>query len=331
MASPGADWIGGDGRSTASTYRAMAADQLHGVSPSYERICLGIADDTDVQALIDRLPRPKRQPNLLLAAVRHVGGPVSSWEAFREFVHGHWDDVEQVVLTHATQTNEAGRCAVLLPVLAALPQPLALLEVGASAGLCLYPDRYGYRYHHDGGETRLGEGPPVLSCRLEGAPPPSRRPEVVWRAGLDLNPLDVTDDEDVRWLESLVWPEQAERFDTLRGALAVARRDPARVVRGDLTRDVAELAAAAPADATLVVFHTAVLPYVPADARGEFVDVVRALARRRPTVWLANEGRGVVLPGAEHLAGPGSFVLTRDGEPVAVTAPHGGHYAALAQ
>ncbi|MGV4926084.1 DUF2332 domain-containing protein [Streptomyces sp. BHT-5-2] len=30
----------------------------------------------------------------------------------------------------------------MLPVLAALPQPLALIGVGASAGLCLYPDRY---------------------------------------------------------------------------------------------------------------------------------------------------------------------------------------------
>ena len=43
--------------------------------------------------------------------------------------------------TRATQTNEAGRCAILLPVLAALPQPLALLDVGASAGLCLYRDQ----------------------------------------------------------------------------------------------------------------------------------------------------------------------------------------------
>ncbi len=40
-------------------------------------------------------------------------------------------------MSKRTQTNEPGRCAVLLPLLAALPQPLALLEVGASAGLCL--------------------------------------------------------------------------------------------------------------------------------------------------------------------------------------------------
>ena len=45
------------------------------------------------------------------------------------------------MMVRSTQTNEAGRCAALLPVLALLPQPLALLEVGTSAGLCLFPDR----------------------------------------------------------------------------------------------------------------------------------------------------------------------------------------------
>ena len=68
------------------------------------------------------------------------------------------------------QTNEAGRCAVLLPVLAALPQPLALLEVGASAGLCLYPDRYAYRYGDHGDRLRR-TGP-----RLRGDRMSHRRP-----------------------------------------------------------------------------------------------------------------------------------------------------------
>ncbi len=57
--------------------------------------------------------------------------------------------------TRSTQTSEPGRCATLLLLLARLPQPLALLEVGASAGLCLLPDRYGYDYQVAGRHQRL--------------------------------------------------------------------------------------------------------------------------------------------------------------------------------
>jgi hypothetical protein len=63
-----------------------------------------------------------------------------------------------------------------------------LLEVGTAAGLCLYPDRYTYRY----GEHTVGSSGPVLECTATGTVPPGHLPEVVWRAGLDLNPLDVT-------------------------------------------------------------------------------------------------------------------------------------------
>src|SRR6202041_2593254 len=101
----------------------------------------------------------------------------------------NWPAVEAQMRTRATQTNEAGRCAILLPVLAALPQPLALLDVGTSAGLYLYPDKYSYRY----GGHRIGAGGPLLDGAATGIPLPAGLPEVVWRAGLDLNPLDVTD------------------------------------------------------------------------------------------------------------------------------------------
>lgn len=319
------DWIGGDGRSTADTYRRMALDQFAGVSASYEALALGIAGDDEVCALIDTVPRPKRQPNLLLGAVRFLGGPVDDYASFRAFVRESWADVEHVVLTHATQTNEPHRCATLLPQLATIDGPLALLEVGASAGLCLYPDRYGYAY----GDVRLGDGPPVFPCDLVGATAPTRLPDVVWRAGLDLNPLDVSSDEDVRWLEALIWPEHTQRFETLAQGVAVARTDPPRIVRGDLTRDLGALADAAPADATLVVFHSAVLAYVPDDGRGAFVGAVRDLAARRRTVWLANEGRGVVPGTRDVVTAHHEFVLSRDGVPVALTAPHGRSYRAL--
>jgi hypothetical protein len=194
------------------------------------------------------------------------------------------------------------------------------LEVGASAGLCLQPDRYAYRY--DGGAV-LGSSALVLDCNTAGTVPvPSRLPEVVWRAGLDLNPLDVRSDQDVRWLRSLIWPEQTERFAVLDKAIAIARADPAPIVRGDLLTDLASVAADAPDDVTLVIYHSAVLAYLAEEQRSEFVEAVRSIAATRPAVWLSNEGPGVVVD-MPVPAGSIPFVLARDGEPLATACPHG--------
>ncbi|MFJ2810577.1 DUF2332 domain-containing protein [Kitasatospora sp. NPDC087271] len=327
-------------------YRAFAEREARGNSASYQGLAERAAGDDELWALLDGLPAPKRQPNLLFGSVRHLGGPVTAgYPAFRTWVSAHWDEVAATMLRRRTQTNEAGRCATLLPLLAALPQPLALIEVGASAGLCLYPDRYRYRYTVEVGEageaSEAGEAggpaiefgaqesPVTLECAVRGPVPLSaslreRLPEVVWRAGIDLNPLDVRDEEDMRWLESLVWPEQAHRLERLRGAVQVARAEPPHLVRGDLNATVRELVAQVPAGATPVVFHSAVLAYLPPEAREEFAVTMRGL----PGHWISNEAVSV-LPTVErrlpHPApvGSGLFALALDERPVAFTGPHG--------
>lgn len=302
---------------TAATYAEFAARETRDVSPSYERLSLAVSRDGEILARLGTLPAPKRQPNLLFGVVRLLGGPVEDPAAFHDYVVTNWPVIQAEMRTRATQTNEAGRCAILLPVLAALPQPLALLDVGASAGLCLYPDRYAYRY----GDRQIGTGDPVLSCVATGMAPPASRPEVVWRAGLDLNPLDVTDPADLAWLEALVWPEHAHRLARLRAAAALAAADPPRLVRGDLVDDLAALAAQAPADATLVVFHTSVLYQVPAPRREAFAQVVRGL----PGHWIASEAPDVLAYGTLPAPPDGASrnVLALDGTPLAWTRPHG--------
>src|SRR5262249_59216598 len=148
------------------------------------------------------------------------------------------------MLTRSTQTNEPARCATLLPVLATLPQPLALIEVGASAGLCRLPDLYGYDY----GSSRLPPpraGAPVFPCKAsDQVPLPRALPQVVWRAGLDLHPLCATQPAHRAWLETLVWPEQTERLGRLRQALEGPAPGRPRDGSGDLRTDLADLAAA---------------------------------------------------------------------------------------
>jgi hypothetical protein len=306
-----------DHMDTAEMYAQFAQRDARGISPTYERLAHAVSRDAAILGLVGTLPEPKRQPNLLFSVVRLLGGPVDDPAAFGEFVARQWPRVEPEILARATQTNEPGRCALLLPVLAALSQPLALLEIGASAGLCLYPDRYRYRY----GEHTLGDRGPLLDCDATGLVPPRRLPEVVWRAGLDLNPLDVTDPADVAWLDALIWPEHHHRRERLAAAAAVAAAEPPLLVRGDAVDDLPALVAQAPAGATLVVFHSAMLFYVPAPRRGAFVELVSAL----PGHWVSIEAPDIVPhddlpppPDASSLN-----VLALDGRPLAWTRGHG--------
>ncbi len=309
---------------TSSWYRGFGELEARGQSELYERWALGVADDPALISLIDELPLQKRQPNLIFACARLLGAPEEDYPAFRRWLGDHWAAVVPEALARSTQTNEARRCASLLPALARIAGPLALLEVGASAGLCLFPDRYSYSY--DGGpRIDPGAGPSsvLLECATTGdVPRPAVLPRIVWRAGLDLRPLDPRDHDDMLWLETLVWPEQHERRSRLRAAIRIAAEDPPRIVRADAS-ELASLAAEAPHDATLVVITSAVLVYLPFAERMRFVESVRSLDAR----WVSLEGvRGLptvrqALP--DDGGSDGRFVLALDEVPLAFTGPHG--------
>src|SRR5437763_4469158 len=179
----------------SAAYRRFAADEARGRSPLYEELARGVAADSEILDFLLALPRPKRQPNLLFAAARSLLGTPDGWNRFRRGVTQRKDALHALMLERSTQTNEPGRCAALLPLLVRLPQPLALVEVGASAGLCLLPDLYAYDY----GKRILRPGRsdyqvPLFYCKVNDETPlPTKMPLIVWRAGLDLNPVDISD------------------------------------------------------------------------------------------------------------------------------------------
>jgi hypothetical protein len=116
----------------------------------------------------------------------------------------------------------------------------------------------------------------------------------VWRAGLDLMPLNVHDEDDARWLLSCVWPEHSERRERLAAAITMAQSRELTLHRGDLVTDLPALLAEVPRDATLVVFHCAVLCYVGEEARRSFADILAAASKQRDIVWISNEAPRVV-------------------------------------
>ena len=247
----------------AAGYRRFADVETPHRSPLYMQLARTVSDNPDMLAFVAALPPAKWQPQLFFSAVQLLQGPLVTQNQFIDAFHTRADDIATAMLSHTTQTNIPARCATLLPALAALPQPLALVEVGASAGLCLYPDRYTYDYDgHQVAPRRDGGVPPFRCTASPGTPLPDTPVEVAWRAGLDLHPLDAHDPDDVAWLDALVWPGEEHLRAQLHAAIALARAEPVAIRTGDLGTDLPPLFAEAPANATLVVFHSAVFPYV---------------------------------------------------------------------
>ena len=306
-------------------------------SPTFVDWANAVADDPEVLAWLGDLPPLKRQPNLVLAAARWHGvqapGP---YAGLRDALLGDTGPVRETILARATQTNEVGRMATLMPALDLVAEaelaPIALIEVGASAGLCLYPDRFDYRWTGDRvgsvvGELR-GSGGPTLTCQVRGPfVPPRERPVIAWRGGLDLNPLDVRDDDAMRWLETLVWPEHEARRTLLREAVAIAAVDPPRLHRGDLLTDLPALVEEASAFGTVVVQHSAVIAYLSLEDRERWLGTITGLVRSGACHWVSNEAANVLpsitATGPEVPAGHVTFVEALDGRVVAWTHGHG--------
>lgn len=312
---------------TAGFYHRWAELEAHGSSPTYERLAHAVAEDPTTLAFLHTLPRPKRQPNLLFGALRWFGAPIDDPDATLAFLGARAEALRALMLSRATQTNEAARCAVLLPALALLPEPLAVLELGASAGLCLLLDAWAYEWIDENDDvTRLGTGGVRLRTRTAGPVPlPDQLPAIVARLGLDAHPVDVLDAGDRRWLECLVWPEHTDRAALLHAALDRAAATPPPVTQGlfpaEVPAAVARLRQFEP-EATVVVLHSAAAAYLGTEQRAELTRTLAELGTHR----LGLEGLEV----SAELAvrdlpeqAPGRFVLSLDGRALATAHPHG--------
>jgi hypothetical protein len=303
------------------------ADEAREESPCFVEWGEGVAADPEVLAWVDELPGLKKQPNLVFAAARFRGVPAPGpYAGLRDALLDDGGSIRATIMARSTQTNEVGRLATLLPAFAsAVPDgPVALIEVGASAGLNLFPDRWGYAWSTQAGEVALGPEP-RLPCAVTGpAPLPAARPEVAWRGGIDLNPLSVTDADAMAWLEVLVWPEQDERRERLRHAVEVARREPPAIVAGNLLDELPALVTRAAAYGAVVVFHSAVAAYLPVPGRERMLAMMRDLVADG-CHWVSNEAPGIFLEvsSAAPPPTPRRFELALDGRVVAHTHGHG--------
>lgn len=307
-------------------YRYHAAEMA--TSPCYQDWANGVADDPEVLGVLNDLPTLKQQANLVFAAARRHGLEPGPYAGLRDLLLGpEWPAVRHTILTRRTQTNEVARLTALTPALGMLGDgPFALVELGASAGLCLYPDRYDYLW--DGAGELRGSGGPTLRVPVSGpVPVPAVAPRVIARVGIDLDPLDVTDEDDIDWLLTLIWPGHGERRDRLAEAIEVTRADPPRLLAGDMLDRLDEaLDIAAASGATPVVHHSAAAAYLSEPDRAELAARLRTSVAAGRCHWISLEGPRVIPSLAASAPPPGGadqFCLGVDGRAVAWFQGHG--------
>ena len=245
--------------SLSAAFARFAEQECCGVSPLYETLALGVAQNAELLALAGAARAGQPVPNLFFAAVHllladqaHSADPLAQYypdlaepaalptnafPVFRRFCLTHAGEIAEIVSTRAVNTNEVGRCAVLrlgyAEIARLLPaERFALVEIGASAGLNLFWDKYYYEYDRGSAPDRVTTGDPAspvrIPCTIRGAAPPLHpddpfSKQLGRRVGIDLDPIGFDNPDDMAWLRALVWPEQRERALRLDHAIAIAR------------------------------------------------------------------------------------------------------------
>lgn len=307
---------------------ALVAEKSH--EYTYKLICQGVARNPELLTLVRRSPQGQRRPNILLAAVhflllRGVDHPLASWYGtviqwrrdqlqtvpgiveldntcrtdpypiFVDFCHSFQDDIEHLVSTRSTQTNEVGRCSALLLALnhvaSQVHRPLGLIDLGTSAGLHLLFDQFSYSYN--GSELIDIPGSSVhLDCSLrKGVLPKISLPCVPYRTGIDSNPVHLENDDDLIWLLACMWPDNLARFKRLQSAVSIfkSQAKAPHIVKGDAVSEIEFLAAEVPSDVHLTFFHCWMAAYLSIEQQRQLSENIISISHSRPVSWIYSE------------------------------------------
>jgi hypothetical protein len=296
------------------------ADAKRADSPLYARLAEGVRDNRDLRTFAAQVKQGQPSANILFGAVHYLllrgadhplrrfypnlnGGQRIENEDpvphFVDFVTRYRDELQPLVATKVTNTNEVGRSAHLHAAFRAVAkesgEPLNLIEIGPSAGLNLLWNRYGVRYRRGAEIFELPVPDPVLviDCELRGEknPPLGASPQVASRVGLELNPVDLSDPGQRDWLRALVWPDTQGRFERLEAALKAHAAIRPEIRSGSALDLLPDALRAVPEDQPVCIYHSYVIYQFSAEMK-EALEAILTLAGLRRPVWrIAIEGR----------------------------------------
>lgn len=309
-------------------FKAFGATQANGKSPVYAAMSEAVAADAAILRVMLATRATQRKPSLLFACVNalladHPDDPLAAYYpihggtrpaddqlagAFAGFCRRYRDQLVALLRSRSTQTNEPRRAIALHLAVSHLARhwntPVAVAEVGASAGLNLSFDRYRYCFTRDhygiapqeiGGPDAGGEviGTQFL-CRDDPAGWFTPVPVVTARLGIDARPVDLSDPEQRRWLEAFIWPERLADLELLRSAMDTTLAGEIPVVTGDAAGDLTGVLAGVGAGEPLVVFTASLLSYLTPAERRSFLRQLDLAAGQRPVAWVFAEAAGLV-------------------------------------
>lgn len=316
-------------------YRFALAPEDYERLPFYSALLHDLEHDTLALELLASVRVEQRNPMLVLAALQLAalrGHPILG-PIYDEARHGALGDPEVAAqrvlevlhvapelvrdeLWRSTQTNEPGRSAVIQAVVADLAsgtKTINVIEVGTSAGINLYFDKFTVRDHDDG-------NPLTLVC--EDVTPLDRSrslPDVLTRVGIDPNPLLLASEEDRRWLKACLWPEQRRRHDRFDAIVAATPSWPTlTMLRGRAMERLNNAFELVDASTLTIVVNTWTAFYFTDDERAEYFDEVARRCTNDNVAWLSIESTMVKWPlvdvdeQARHRAAS-QIVVTRSG------------------
>jgi hypothetical protein len=335
---------GDDDHLNAHAMRGMAEDWEAGgpvrqVCAGYEDAPQGAVIQLRLLAGVFRLVLTGRAPGLR-PYYACLGGdlpPEAVWPAMRPVIADHVAELREA-LSIPPQTNEVGRSAALLAGLFDLVAAtgvgrIRLLELGASGGLNLLPDRF--RYTGSTGQQTWSWGDatsPVEMVDAIDGPLPPQDFTISSRRGCDPDPVDIGHADGRLLLTSFVWPFQLQRHVRLAAALEVAAPDPPPVDRATAAAWLPEQLASGLGDGLTVVWQSITRMYWPQSEISAVERILDDAGQRGPLGHVAMEYvDDQPMPAViTRLWRPGDRIRQRHlgtahhhGVPVRVTAPSG--------
>ncbi|ALC90031.1 hypothetical protein AM500_09750 [Bacillus sp. FJAT-18017] len=301
------------------TFKAFAERECKGSSKLYESISLKLAEDPYVLELCSHAPLGQPVPNLLYGAVHYLllkekdhplarfyasidskpQSPEAAFPHFKNFCAAHREKIIELLQIKMVQTNEVRRCGYLFPtfnyIYTKTNKPLALIEIGTSAGFQLLWDHYSYSYNkgtiYGSRESELviqteviGKGKPLFPYSL---------PPVQARYGIDLHINDMRNEEDSLWMKALIWPEHQTRRELFEKAEQCMQQNQGKItfIEGNGVDLLPAIAGGIPDEITIVVFHTHVANQMPYETKIKLLETIKTIAAKRDIFHLYNNIR----------------------------------------